>query len=108
MLSSPPTPRAASLGRPGNISLLMAEGQHYKGNMRACQGSRNFIAIVDTGVGVLRARIMATISSLTSNVIYGNDDFIFWDMNNNPTSPGTWVGVGTISLANWETDHPGL
>ena len=47
-------------------------------------------------------------TSDTSNVVYGNDDFIFWDMNNNPTTPGTWIGVGTVSLANWQTDHPGI
>ncbi len=55
---------------------------------------------------------MASISSyqarVTSNVIYGHDDFIFWDTNNNPTTPGTWAGVGTVSLANWQTDHPGI
>lgn len=47
-------------------------------------------------------------ASVTSNVICGNDDFLFWDMNSNPTTPGTWIGVGTVSLANWQTDHPGI
>jgi len=43
-----------------------------------------------------------------SKVVYGKDDFIFWAMNNNPTTPGSWIGVGSVSLANWQTNHPGI
>ena len=54
------------------------------------------------------AQAKAIPASDPAGFAYGNDDFIFWDMNNNPTTPGTWIGVGTVSLATWQTDHPGI